>query len=43
MEVGKTAHLLLLDKGPLVTVEAYNSINEVIVNGHAIKRSELSA
>lgn len=41
VEVGKIANLLLLELNPLETVEAYDSINTVILNGEAIKRESL--
>lgn len=43
VEVGKKANLLLLGKSPLKTVEAYNSIEMVILDGKAIDREQLSA
>ena len=43
IEVGKKANLLLLDKNPLQTVTAYNSINKVVLNGQVIPREALSA
>lgn len=41
IEPGKIANLLLLDKNPLVTVDAYNAIDKVIINGKAIDRELL--
>lgn len=40
---GMSADLLILNKNPLQNVEAYNSIERVIINGNLIKRSSLSA
>lgn len=41
--VGKKANLLLLEGNPLVSVEAYDSIVKVILNGEVITREKLSA
>ena len=41
IEVGKRADLLLLRKNPLQTIEAYDSIETVIVNGNPIRRTAL--
>lgn len=41
--VGKRANLLLLTKNPLQQLEAYDSIEYVILNGKVIDRSELKA
>lgn len=41
IEVGKRADLLLLRKNPLLTIEAYDSIETVIVNGKPIPRTAL--
>ena len=38
---GKVANLLLLDSNPLTTVDAYNDIHSVILNGKAIERAML--
>ena len=43
IEVGKRANLLLLESNPLETVEAYDTIETVIVGGQAISRGMLSA
>lgn len=40
---GKVANLLILDKNPLRTVSAYDSINFVIINGKIVERKSLSA
>jgi imidazolonepropionase-like amidohydrolase len=40
---GKVANLLLLTKNPLQTVEAYNAIDKVIVQGEVITRASLAA
>ncbi|OMH38946.1 hypothetical protein BGP75_00665 [Motiliproteus sp. MSK22-1] len=40
---GKIANLLLLDKNPLETVEAYNSISQIILKGEVIERETLRA
>ncbi|MGB7394538.1 MAG: amidohydrolase family protein [Pricia sp.] len=42
IDVGKRAHLVLLNTNPLKTIEAYNDIHTVIVNGKAIPREGLS-
>ena len=41
VEVGKVANVLLLNSNPLKTVEAYNDIDTVVLQGKAIKRSDL--
>ena len=41
--VGKKANLLLLEDNPLVSVKAYDSIVQVILNGNVITREKLSA
>jgi len=43
IEIGKKANLLLLKQNPLKTVEAYNDIEFVIINGQAITRQDLAA
>jgi imidazolonepropionase-like amidohydrolase len=43
VEVGKVANLVLLKKDPLKTVEAYDSIEAVIVHGKVVKRDLLRA
>ncbi|SMF06233.1 Imidazolonepropionase [Alteromonadaceae bacterium Bs31] len=43
IEVGKKANLLLLTKNPLKTVEAYNSIEWIFINGQAVARQTLAA
>jgi len=43
VEKNKIANLLLLDQNPLETIEAYNSINKVIVGGQLLDRKNLSA
>ena len=43
IEETKIANLLLLDKNPLETIEAYNSIEKVIVRGQLLNRENLSA
>jgi len=42
IEPGKIANLLLLDKNPLKTIDAYNAIDKVIVKGQAIDRESLA-
>lgn len=42
VEPGKVANLLLLNKSPLVTIDAYNAIDKVIVKGQAINRESLA-
>ncbi len=41
IEVGKKANLLVLDSNPLESINAYNEILTVIVEGMAISRNEL--
>lgn len=43
IEVGKKANLLLLKQNPLLTVEAYNSIEIVFMNGLPVARQDLVA
>ncbi len=43
IESGKIANLVLLDKNPLETVEAYDSIRTVFLHGKAIRRDELKS
>ncbi len=43
VEVGKVANLLLLKKNPLETIEAWDSIETVILHGEPIMRESLSA
>ncbi|WP_222612395.1 amidohydrolase family protein [Undibacterium flavidum] len=43
VEVGKRADLLLLDRNPLLSVEAYDSIAQVILHGKPHARASLSA
>jgi len=43
VEPGKIANLLLLQENPLESVEAWNSIQVVVLHGELIKRSSLSA
>jgi imidazolonepropionase-like amidohydrolase len=43
IEQGKTANLLLLRKSPLETIEAYDSIDTVWIEGRAIPRDALAA
>lgn len=43
VETGKRADLLLLDKNPLKAIEAYDSIDRIILRGKEIDRKELSA
>lgn len=43
IEVGKQADLLLLRENPLEAVTAYDSIEQVIVDGQVYRRSELEA
>ena len=43
VEVGKKADLLLLRKSPLESLEAYDTIERVILGGRMIPRAELSA
>ena len=42
VKVGKIANLLLLEKNPLESVDAWDSINTVILNGKPIARENLS-
>ena len=41
VEVGKVANLLLLKANPLVTVEAFNAINRIVLRGQVIARDAL--
>lgn len=43
VEVGKIANLLLLNQNPFDHIDAYDSIDTVILRGRMIKRCELSA
>ncbi|MBQ4864799.1 amidohydrolase family protein [Pseudoalteromonas sp. MMG013] len=43
VETGKIANLLLLNSNPLSTIDAYDDIDSVILNGKRIKRTELLA
>lgn len=43
IELGKVANLLLLKENPLATIDAYNSIDKVILRGNVIDREQLSA
>ena len=42
IEPGKKANLLLLEENPLNTIEAYNSISQVVLGGKVIDRNSLS-
>jgi len=42
VEPGKVANLLLLNKSPLATIDAYNAIDKVIVKGQTINRESLA-
>lgn len=41
VEVGKIANLLLLNSNPLISVEAWDNINTIILHGNPIEREEL--
>ena len=43
IEKGKIANLLLINSNPLETIDAFNDIDKVILNGNLISRMELSA
>jgi imidazolonepropionase-like amidohydrolase len=43
IEIGKRADLLLLSENPLKTIEAYDSIETVVVKGKLVKREVLDA
>lgn len=43
IEAGKIANMLLLTHNPLQSVEAYNTIDKVILHGRVINREELAA
>jgi imidazolonepropionase-like amidohydrolase len=43
VQVGKKANLLIVKSNPLSTVEAYDQIQTVIINGRALARETLSA
>jgi len=40
---GKTANILILNSNPLETIEAYNDIQYVLINGEIIEREKLSS
>jgi len=42
VEVGKVANLLLLENNPLESIDAWDTINTVILNGKTIAREDLS-
>jgi hypothetical protein len=42
VEVGKVANLLLLESSPLDSIDAWNAIQLVILNGEPIKRDDLA-
>ena len=43
LDSGKRADLLLLRENPLLSTEAYDTIDSVILGGKVIERSELAA
>jgi len=43
IEAGKRADFLLMSRNPLDTLEAYNSISMVVLNGDLLQRETLSA
>jgi imidazolonepropionase-like amidohydrolase len=43
IEPGKTANLLLLNKSPLQSIDAYDQISTIILHGQPIPRESLSA
>jgi len=43
IETGKIANLVILNKNPLKTIEAYDNIHSIIINGDIIKREKLEA
>ncbi len=43
VQVGKKANLLIVKSNPLKTIEAYDQIQTVIINGRALARETLSA
>lgn len=43
VEAGKIANLLLLRANPLESIEAYDTIDTVLLHGRPIPRAELSA
>jgi hypothetical protein len=43
IESKKVANLVILNKNPLNTIEAYNSIHSIIINGKLINREKLKA
>ncbi len=43
VQVGKRANLLLLRENPLTSIEAYDTLVTVILNGQTLERSELAA
>ncbi len=42
LAIGKKANMILMTKNPLKEIEAYNSIEKVVVNGDVVEREELS-
>jgi len=43
ISINKIANLILLDKNPLETIEAYDTIDKIIIRGQLIDRKNLSA
>ena len=43
INTGKTANILILNSNPLETIEAYNDIQFVLINGDLIEREKLSS
>lgn len=43
VEVGKVANLLLLKQNPLITVDAWSSIHQVILHGEVFNREDFAA
>lgn len=43
IEVGKVANLLLLKQNPLITVDAWSSIHQVILHGEVFNREDFAA
>jgi len=43
IEVGKIANLLLLKENPLVTIEAWDSIEKIVLHGNVLEREMLRA
>jgi imidazolonepropionase-like amidohydrolase len=43
ISIGKTANILILNSNPFETIEAYNDIQFVLMNGKLIEREKLTS